>query len=108
MAESKLKRIQFRVTEAEHELIMEKVEASGLTMAALFRDHLGKVKVRNREDERNRYHMIRRISNNLNQTARWVNTHKSGADAIKVIGLLGVVQARLERLIYRMDEVANA
>ncbi|MFH1810677.1 MAG: plasmid mobilization relaxosome protein MobC [Pseudomonadota bacterium] len=108
MAESKLKRIQFRVTEAEHELIMEKVEASGLTMAALFRDHLGKVKVRNRVDERNRYIMLRRISNSLNQIARWANTHKSGADAVRIVGLLGVVQATIERLIYRMDEVTSA
>ncbi|MBU0517284.1 MAG: MobC family plasmid mobilization relaxosome protein [Proteobacteria bacterium] len=104
MAESKLKRIQFRVTPEEHALILERIEASGLTMSALFRDHLGRVKIRNREDEKRRHAVLNRVNANLNQVAKWANTHKSGADAFRVCAMLMDVKDTVDRLVYEMEK----
>jgi hypothetical protein len=103
MAESKLKQIHFRVTPAEHALIMELVEASGLPLSVLFRDHLGRVKIRNREDEKRRHEVLNRINANLNQVAKWANTHKSGADATRVCSLLVGIERSVKRVIARQE-----
>lgn len=103
MAESRLKQIHFRVTEAEHALIKELVEISGLPLSALLRDHLGKVKIRNREDEKRRNAVLGRINTNLNQVAKWANTHKSGADATRVCSLLVGIERSVKRVIARQE-----
>ena len=43
------------------------------------------------------------IGRNLNQIARWVNTHKDKADAVKVMLLLSEIRRGIERLESRYD-----
>jgi len=40
-----------------------------------------------------------RIGNNLNQIARWVNTHKSASESIEVITALSAIERELDRAL---------
>ena len=50
----------------------------------------------NVERERNR--QVSRIGNNLNQIARWANTHKGAVEAVEVIGHLIAIKRALAAL----------
>lgn len=69
-----------------------------MTMSEVVRDHLGKVTIRNRKDERDRVAMLNRINANLNMIARWVNTHKGAADAVQVVTHLMVIEREIKEL----------
>src|SRR5699024_1133530 len=77
--------LRVRFSDAEWQALQDLAESASMTMSEVVRDHLGKVKVRNRKDERDRVAMLNRINANLNMIARWVNTHKGGADAVQVV-----------------------
>ncbi len=67
-------------------------------MSEVVRDHLGKVRVRNRRDEKARVAMLNRINANLNMIARWANTHKKAGEAIEVITHLAVIERQIAEL----------
>lgn len=67
-------------------------------MSELVRDHLAKVKVRNRQDEKERIAMLNRINANLNMIARWVNTHKSAAETVEVVSHLMAIDRAIKEL----------
>jgi hypothetical protein len=90
--------IRVRVREDEYEALMKKGEAAG-SMSALLRDHLGKVAIRHRDDERQRLALLNRINANLNQIAKWCNTYKTQAEAEAVTGYLVAIREGLHRLI---------
>jgi hypothetical protein len=90
--------IRVRVSEEEYEALMQKGEAAG-SMSALLRDHLGKVAIRYRDDERQRLVMLNRLNAKLNQIAKWCNTYKGDADAGQVTGHLAAVRQGLQRLL---------
>ena len=48
--------------------------------------------------ERERTRQVSRIGNNLNQIARWANTHKGAVEAIEVIGHLIAIKRALAAL----------
>jgi hypothetical protein len=70
--------VRVRVSEEEYAALVEKGAAVG-GMSQLLRDHLGKIWVRHREDEKSRVVALNRINANLNMIAKWVNTHKGAA-----------------------------
>jgi hypothetical protein len=47
--------------------------------------------------------MLNRINANLNMISRWVNTHKSAADAVQVLVYLADVRREMGRLLAAMD-----
>jgi hypothetical protein len=94
--------IRVRVSEEEYAVLMEKGQAVG-GMSQLLRDHLGRVAIRHREDERKRLAMLNRINANLNMISRWVNTHKSAADAVQVMVYLADVRREMGRILAAMD-----
>ena len=94
--------IRVRVSEEEYAALAEKGAAVG-GMSKLLRDHLGTIWVRHREDERQRLTTLNRINANLNMISRWVNTHKSAADAVQVMVYLADVQRELGRVLEVMD-----
>ena len=67
-------------------------------MSALVRDHLGKVRIRNRQDEKQRIAMLNRINANLNMIARWVNTYKNSTESVEVISHLVVIEKAIEEI----------
>ena len=50
------------------------------------------------EVERERTRELARIGNNLNQIARWANTHKRAVEAVEVIGHLIAIERALAAL----------
>jgi hypothetical protein len=62
------------------------------------RDHLGKVRIRNKEADRERTAMLNRLNANLNMIARWVNTHKSSASAVEVVSHLMVIERHIREM----------
>ncbi len=90
--------LRVRFSEAEWQALQDLAESAGMTMSEVVRDHLGKVKIRNRKDERDRVAMLNRINANLNMIARWVNTHKGAADAVQVVTHLTVIEREIKEL----------
>ena len=80
-----------RVTPAEHAAWHEKAEAAGVSTSALLREAMARTRTWTapaRAVERERTREIARIGNNLNQLARWANTHKTAAEAVTVLAHL--------------------
>lgn len=92
-------RIYVRVSPEERALCEAKAEAAGLSVSQLIRDHLGRVKVVNREDRRALTREIARIGSNLNQLAHWVNTYKHTTEALLVLRVLRDLRAELGALL---------
>jgi hypothetical protein len=86
----------------EYADLVEKGAAVG-GMSKLLRDHLGKIWVRHRDDEKSRVVALNRINANLNMIAKWVNTHKSVADAVQVMVYLADVRRELGAVLAAMD-----
>ncbi len=80
-----------RVTPAERAAWQEKAAAVGVSPSALLREAMARTRTWTapaRAVEGERIRQIARIGNNLNQLARWVNTHKTAAEAVSVIAHL--------------------
>jgi hypothetical protein len=92
-------RVWVRFSEAEHAALVAKARAADVSVSALVRDHLGKVRIRHRADERQRVMALNRINANLNMLARWCNTHKGGADAVQIMAYLAALEREITRLI---------
>lgn len=90
--------LRVRFSDEEYDLLKSLADNAGVSMSELVRDHLGRVKVRNRDDEKQRIAMLNRINANLNMIARWVNTHKSSADTIEVVSHLMVIERHIDEL----------
>lgn len=88
--------LRIRVSEAERERLEALAGEAGLTLSGLVRDHIGRVRVRNRDDERQRSSLLNRINANLNMIARWVNTHRGAADTIEVIAHLQAIRGAVQ------------
>ena len=77
-----------RVTRAEHAAWRDKAVAAGMSPSELLRQAMARTRTwtaQARAIERERTRQIARIGNNLNQLARWANTHKTAAEAVSVI-----------------------
>jgi hypothetical protein len=92
------RRVWIRFSEPEHAELKAKAAAAGISVSALLRDHLGKVRIRHRHDERQRIIALNRINSNINQLTRWCNTHQGGADAVQIMAYLRAVEREIMRL----------
>lgn len=104
-------KIEVRCSEQDRAAWKAKADAAGLTLSELVRQSLGRVRtwtVKDRRAARERVLQLARIGNNLNQIARWANTHKSAADATEVIGALVSIERLLSETAETAAEVANA
>ena len=100
-------KIEIRCTEGDRAAWKAKADAAGLTLSELVRQSLGRVRTwtaKDRRTARDRVLQLARIGNNLNQIARWANTHKSAADATEVIGAL----ISIERLLREQGQPSDA
>ena len=80
-----------RVTPAEHAAWRDKAAAAGVSPSALLREAMARTRTWTapaRAVEAERTRQIARIGNNLNQLARWANTHRTAAEAVAVIAHL--------------------
>ena len=91
MAERRTVLVAARVTRAEHAAWKEKAAAAGVSPSALLRMAMGRTRTWTAmaaSIERERSRQVARIGNNLNQLARWANTHTSAVEAVSVIANL--------------------
>ena len=80
-----------RVTPAELAEWRAKARAAGVPLSELIRQAMQRTRTwtaRARDIERERLRQVARAGNNLNQLARWANTHKDAAEAAEVIARL--------------------
>lgn len=91
--------LRVRFSDEEWQALNDLAKAADMSMSAVVRDHLGKVKIRNRKDERERVAMLNRINANLNMIARWVNTYKGKGDAVQVVAHLIAIEREIKELI---------
>lgn len=90
--------LRVRFSETEFESLRRLAEKAGCSMSELVRDHLGRVRISNKEADRERTMMLNRLNANLNMIARWVNTHKSSASAVEVVAHLMVIERHIAAL----------
>ena len=90
-----------RVTPAELAAWKEKAAAAGVPLSELLRRAMARTRTwtaRARDLERERLRQLARVGNNLNQLARWANTHKGAAQAAAVIERLLAIQRELDEM----------
>ncbi len=93
--------VKVRASEAERAEWHAKARSAGLTLSDLVRRSIGRVRtwtVAHAEVERERTRELARLGNNLNQIARWANTHKAAIEAVEVIGHLIAIDRALSAL----------
>ena len=101
MAERRTVVVAARVTRAEHAAWKEKAAAAGVSPSALLRQAMARTQTWTAPAmavERERSRQIARIGNNLNQLARWANTHASPIEAVRVTDRLRAVERALRAL----------
>ena len=93
--------VKVRASEAERAEWHAKARSAGLTLSDLVRRSVGRTRtwtVAHAEVERERTRQVARIGNNLNQIARWANTHRRAIEAVEVIGHLVAIRRALAAL----------
>ncbi len=101
MARSRSILVAVRLTPDESADWRTKAKAAGVPLSVLIRRAMARtrtwtVPAANVERERNR--QVSRIGNNLNQIARWANTHKGAVAAVEVIGHLIAIKRAVAAL----------
>ena len=77
--------LKLRVSPSEKESIVAKAEAQGQSVTDFIRQRALDYRLRQTPLEKERIRQLARIGANLNQLARWVNMHKSRAEALDVL-----------------------
>ena len=95
------------MTPAERAAWKAKAAAAGLPLSALLRQAMARTQTWTApamavEHERSR--QIARIGNNLNQLARWANTHASVMEAVRVTDRLMAIDRSLRALALPVGE----
>ena len=101
MPERRTAVVTARVSAAEFADWRAKAAAAGVPLSALIRRAMALTRTwtaRAAEVERERTREAARIGNNLNQIARWANTHKAAAEAVEVIARLVAIERALAAL----------
>ena len=109
MADRRTVMVAARVTPAEQAAWQAKAAAAGVSPSGLLRQAMARTRTWTAaaaEVERERTRQVARIGNNLNQVARWANTHASGFEAVEVIVNL-VDIARALRTVARVGGEAD-
>ena len=90
--------IHVRTTAAEAEAWREKARTAGLTTSELLRQAMRETEVLSEADAEARRELtlaVARVGANVNQLARWANTHKGEADATRVLVQLAAIGREL-------------
>ena len=102
--------MKVRASEAERAEWHAKTRFAGLTLSDLVRRAVGRTRtwtVAHAEVERERTQQVARVGNNLNQIARWANTHREAVEAVEVIGHLIAIRRALAALAPRDDSMED-
>ena len=103
--------VRARVLPSEHAAWKAKAAAAGVSPSDLLRQAMARTRTwtaRAAAVERERTRQIARIGNNLNQIARWANTHAETANSVEVIAHLVAIERAIARLARFRDERPDA
>ena len=101
MADRRIVRASVRVSAAEFAAWKAKAAAAGVPLSDLLRQAMARTRTWTAaaaEAERDRTRQVARIGNNLNQIARWANTHADKADAVEVIAHLVAIEREIAQM----------
>ena len=101
MAERRTVTAAARVSPAELADWQAKAAAAGASLSALLLQAMARTRTWTAPAaavERERTRQIARIGSNLNQIARWANTHKTVAEAVEVIAHLVTIERAITAL----------
>ena len=93
--------VKVRASDAERAEWHAKARSAGLTLSDLVRRSIGRARTWTAplaEVERERTLELARVGNNVNQIARWANTHKGAVEAVEVIARLVAIERALSAL----------
>ncbi len=111
IADRRIVRASVRASAAEFAAWKAKASAAGVPLSDLLRQAMARTRTWTAsaaDVERERTRQIARIGNNLNQIARWTNTHADKADAVEVIAHLVAIEREIARLARFRDERSDA
>ncbi len=111
MADHRTAVVRARVLPSEHAAWLAKAQAAGVSPSDLLRRAMARTRTwtaRAVAVERERTRQVARIGNNLNQIARWANTHADKADAFEVIAHLVAIEREIARLAGCGDKRSDA
>ncbi len=98
MRERRSAEIHLRVSPAERAEWRAKAAEAGVPLSDLLRQAMARTRTWTAASaaiERERTRQVARIGNNLNQLARWANTHASEVEAVEVVAQLVSVERSL-------------
>ena len=101
MADRRIVKASVRVSAAEFAAWKAKAEAAGVRLSDLLRRAMARTRTWTAaaaEVERERTRQIARVGSNLNQIARWANTHAAPIDAVEMIAYLLHIARTLDKL----------
>ena len=93
--------VRARVLPSEHAAWKAKAAAAGVSPSDMLRQAMARTRTwtaRAAAVERERTRQVARIGNNLNQIARWANTHAETAEAVEVIAHLVAIERAIAQL----------
>ena len=105
MADRRTVRVHVRLSPAELAAWRAKAAAVGVPLSDLLRQAMARTRTwtpANAAAKRELTRQVARVGNNLNQLARWANTHPSEAEAVEVVAQLVSVERTMLALV-RLD-----
>ena len=111
MADRRTAQLHLRVSPAEIARWRAKAATAGVPLSDLLRQAMARTRTwtaASAEVERERTRQIARVGNNLNQIARWANTHATAIDAVEIIANLVYISQTLDNVARVGDEADDA
>ncbi|MDL2259700.1 plasmid mobilization relaxosome protein MobC [Deltaproteobacteria bacterium OttesenSCG-928-K17] len=90
--------LKIRVTSEEREAVQTAATEAGLTVSDYVRLRLAHQRARQTAAERDTLTHLARIGSNINQIARWANTHANRIDALDILMRLDGLQADIRKI----------
>jgi len=90
--------LKIRVSPEERDAVKATADEAGLTVSDYVRMRLAHHRVRQTSAERDALMHLSRIGSNINQIARWANTHANQIEAIQIIMRLDDIQADIRKI----------
>ena len=88
--------VVIRVHPEERDLLKLNAGIHGMSVSDYVRQTCLRLRLRRTPEERRRLRELARIGSNLNQIARWANTHKDSLEAVEVITALTSLEEKID------------
>jgi len=88
--------VVIRVHPEERDLLKLNAGLHGLSVSDYVRQTCLGLRLRRTPEEKRRLRELARIGSNLNQIARWANTHKESLEAVEVLAALTSLENQIE------------